>query len=102
MSTAYSQQIQMMRLDGVQTPNPRASFIQDLLSIVHTLRQHKHDMIIMGDFNEAIGEKPEMMAKVILAGDLVDVFNYRHGLDRVLESDFIPSEREYEKKERCN
>ena len=36
----------------------------------------------MGDFNEAIGVKPEEMASVMLAGGLTDTFCFKHGLDQ--------------------
>ena len=80
--TAYSQRVRMMRLEGVDNPNPRRTFIQDLRTLVKDLRDANHDILLMGDFNEVISEKQEMMASVIHAGDLVDVFSYRHGLER--------------------
>ena len=47
----------MMRLDGVLDPNPRKAFIQDMKEMVKSLNIADHDIILMGDFNEAIGIK---------------------------------------------
>ena len=33
----------------------------------------------MGDFNETIGEDTKMMAQVLMAGRLIDVYANRHG-----------------------
>lgn len=63
--TTYSQQVRMMRLEGILTPDPRKQFIQDLKSMVKALHDADHDMIIMGDFNESIGVNPFGMANVM-------------------------------------
>ena len=80
--TTYSQQVRMMRLDGINDPDPRKSFIRDLKALVKRLTQADHDIILMGDFNESIGAKPEEMASVITEGRLTDTFCFKHGLDR--------------------
>ena len=82
INTTYSQQVRMMRLDGVLDPDPRKAFIQDLKSLVQNLRQDNHDIILMGDFNESIGVKPQEMASVMHEGELTDVFCYKHGIDQ--------------------
>ena len=33
----------------------------------------------MGEFNEAVGNNPKMMAKVLSAGKLTDVHAHKHG-----------------------
>jgi endonuclease/exonuclease/phosphatase family metal-dependent hydrolase len=80
--TTYSQQVRMMRIEGVLDPNPRQAFIRDLKTMVTKLKNDDHDIILMGDFNELIGIRPNDMASVILAGKLSDVHSLRHGLDR--------------------
>ena len=79
--TTYSQQVRMMRLDGISDPDPRKAFIRDLKILVQQLRAADHDIILMGDFNESIGVKPEEMASVITEGRLTDAYCFRHGID---------------------
>ena len=79
--TTYSQQVRMMRIEGTQDPNPRKIFIKDLKALVKQLKTSNHDIILMRDFNESIGTKPEEMASVITAGQLTDVHCFKHGID---------------------
>ena len=51
--TTYSQQVQMMRLDGVNDPDPRKAFIRDIKELVKQLTTANQDIILMGDFNES-------------------------------------------------
>ena len=80
--TTYSQQVRMMRLDGVMDPNPRKAFIQDIKELTKTLVKAEHDIILMGDFNESIGIKPTEMASVMAEGKLTDTYCFKHGLDK--------------------
>ena len=79
--TTHSQQVRMMRLDGVLDPNPRKAFIQDMKEMVKSLNIADHDIILMGDFNEAIGIKANEMASVISEGRLTDTHCSCHGID---------------------
>jgi exonuclease III len=78
--TTYSQQVRMMRLEGIEKPDPRKQFIQDLKILVKTLHDADHDIILMGDFNESIGVNPAGMASVMTKGELTDAFCHRHSL----------------------
>ena len=80
--TTYSQQVQMMRLDGVNDPDPRKAFIRDIKELVKQLTTANQDIILMGDFNESNGVKPEELASVISEGRSTEAFCYKHGLDR--------------------
>ena len=80
--TTYSQQVRMMQIDGLSDPDPRKAFIRDLKALVKKLHTADHDIILMGDFNESVGVKPEEMASVISEGRLTDAHCYKHGLDR--------------------
>ena len=78
--TAFSQQLRLLRLDGIDQPCPRKQFIQDLSKLVDSLTKQNHDIILMGDFNEVIGEQPDEMASVIKKGHLTDAYCHKHGL----------------------
>ena len=80
--TTYSQQVRMMRLDSIHDPDPRKIFIRDLKALVRQLKTSNHDIILMGDFNESIGTKPEEMASVITAGQLTNVHCFKHGIEK--------------------
>ena len=79
--TAFHQQYSQLRKQGVADPSPRRQFIIDLSAIVSSYRQKDYDIILMGDFNEVIGLKSEMMASVLTAGNLSDIQIYCHGLE---------------------
>jgi hypothetical protein len=70
----------MMRLEGIDKPDPRKQCIQDLKIVVQTLHDADHDIILMGDFNESIGVNPAGMASVMTKGELTDAFCHRHSL----------------------
>ena len=69
----------MCLLDGEVDPNPRKNFIQDLLTLITTAKEDNQDIILMRDFNEAVGDDPKTMARVLSAGNLTDVHAHKHG-----------------------
>ena len=77
--TLHAQQTSLYLLDGEVDPNPRKNFIQDLLTLITTAKEDNQDIILMGDFNEVVGDDPKMMAKVLAAGNLTDVHAHKHG-----------------------
>jgi endonuclease/exonuclease/phosphatase family metal-dependent hydrolase len=79
-TTFYEQQRTLLRQAGISNPSPRKIFIQDLTSHVQQLRQQNCDIILMGDFNEEVGSKPNGMQSVLEAGHLTDCHVHRHGL----------------------
>ena len=66
-------------LDGVDNPNPRKLFIEDLVKVIEQVVRDKEDIILTGDFNEVVGKDPKLMAKVLRAGNLIDVHEKKHG-----------------------
>ena len=78
-NTLHAQQTSLYLLDGEVDPNPRKNFIRDLVTLVTEAKEDNQDIILMGDFNEVVGDDPKMMAKVIAAGNLTDVHAHRHG-----------------------
>ena len=77
--TLHAQQTSLYMLDGIDQPNPREQFIENLVKVIKKAVSKDKDTIITGDFNEVVGENPWMMAKVLLAGNLVDVYEVKHG-----------------------
>ena len=69
-------------IDGEVDPKPRKLFIRDLLKLIETAKADNQDIILMGDFNEAIGDDPKMLAKIVQAGNLTDVHAHKHGYDK--------------------
>ena len=44
----------------------------------------------MSDFNETIGENPKMMAKILAAGNLIDVHVHKHeNITKILQRTFV-------------
>jgi hypothetical protein len=64
----------MMCLGGIDKPDPRKQFIQDLKTLVKTLHDADHSIILMGDFNKSIGVNAAGIASVMTKGELNDVF----------------------------
>ena len=79
--TLHAQQTSQYLIDKIDNPNPRKLFIKYLLTLIKTAVNDNQDIILMGDFNETIGEDPRMMAKVLTAGRLTDIHANRHGLN---------------------
>ena len=77
--TLHAQQTSLYLLDGEVHPNPRKNFIQDLLTLITTAKDDNQDIILIGDFNKVLGDDQKMMAKVMVAGNLIDVHTHKHG-----------------------
>ena len=52
--TTYSQQVRLMRLSGIQDPDPRKQFIRDLRTLVSSLRKTGNDIILISYLSIAI------------------------------------------------
>ena len=76
-NTLNAQQTSLYLIDGGVDPNPRKNFICDLHKIVTEAKDHNQDIILMGDFNEVVGDDPKMMAKVLAAGNLTDIHAHK-------------------------
>ena len=77
--TLFNQQIALYKLMNIREPNPKKIFIEDLVKVISKARASDKDIILTGDFNELVGDDPNMMAKVLLAGGLTDVHGHQHG-----------------------
>lgn len=78
-STAAAQQESLLRQRGTSDPKPRKHFRKDLLAFLKTLAQAKHDILLLGDFNEELGEDEYGMSKICSEIGLIDLMHHRHG-----------------------
>jgi hypothetical protein len=71
---------------GVTSPDPRQRFIADLRrDLQHRIRNHEA-IILAGDFNERLGDDPNLLASICGEFDLFDVHDFHHG-----DSTMIPT-----------
>ena len=57
-NTLHAQQTSLYLLDGEVDPNPRNNFIRNLFALVTEAKETNQDIILMGDFNEVVGDDP--------------------------------------------
>ena len=76
--TLHAQQTSLYLLDGEIDPNPRKHFIRDLLTLITTAKDNNQDIILIGDFNEVVGDDPKMSEIVLVAGNLTDAHAHKH------------------------
>ena len=73
--TVHAQQSSLLRekyLDYPQ-PNPRKYFCRDLMQFLKSLQVKGDDLILLGDFNEVLGNDPAGMSKICRELNLSDV-----------------------------
>ena len=66
-------------LDEIDYPNPRKLSIEELIKVIEQAVRDKDDIVLTCDFNEVVGEDSKLMAKVLRAGNLIDVHEKKHG-----------------------
>lgn len=76
-NTAYHQQIRALSLSGTPNLSPRTAFINDLITFITTLQERGHDIILGGDFNEALDDRNSGIMKLATSTNLTDPFLYR-------------------------
>lgn len=77
-TTVATQQYSLLVQEQDQTLAPRAAFRRDLRIFLQQCRDRGEELILVGDFNEAIGEDSEGMLSVIQGLGLVDLMGSRH------------------------
>jgi exonuclease III len=77
-ATVWSQQWSLQRARGIEQPDPRKQFFQDLKAFITELRAKKHGLIVMMDANENIDDRGGQLAKFIAEADLLDTLSLRH------------------------
>jgi hypothetical protein len=78
-ATVFAQQYQLLRLAGTVQPNPRRQFAHDLKAELAVCRRNHEEMILCGDFNEQLGDDPNLMNMVCASSDLYDILDNRLG-----------------------
>jgi hypothetical protein len=76
--TAASQQLSILIQEQDPVRSPRAAFRRDLQIYIQQCRSAGHEILLMGDFNERIGEDHESIHKLINDIGLIDVMKTRH------------------------
>ena len=62
-----------------ETDNPRTAFRRDLRQfITNQLKHHKAEILILGDFNERMGDDPNGMSSINAEFHLIDIMANRH------------------------
>ena len=73
-NTAYHQQRRALNISGETSIHPRQAFIRDLGELLGTLRTKGHDIILGGDFNEALTDRQSGILRLITTHNLIDPF----------------------------
>jgi hypothetical protein len=84
--TTYTQQVAVMRKNGVQTPNPRRQILDDLKKKIMECISCEKEVILCMDANEdSVGRKSEI-GKLMRELGLIDLHVYRHGSEKLPET----------------
>ena len=84
--TAYAQQRHLLRQAGDPTPNPRKRFIADLDEFLAPHHARGTEILLMGDFNETLGDSLQGLDSIINKYGLLDLLPYHHGIDNEVET----------------
>jgi exonuclease III len=79
-TAAVTQQYSMMMERGLPAGrHPRKQFKMDLTAFLQSLREQRHEIILMGDFNEVYGDAPDGIEAVANSVGLVDLLHHQCG-----------------------
>jgi hypothetical protein len=76
--TAAAQQESLLQQCGETNPNPRKHFRMDLHHFLQQRRQEGDEIILTGDFNEALGDETDGIPKLCSSLNLVDLMFSLH------------------------
>ncbi len=79
--TAAAQQVSMMRIRGITNTHPRKQFCADLRNFLQECTNQNEEILLAGDFNEALGTNISGMTKICTDFGLVDILMSHHGTD---------------------
>ena len=77
-TTSAAQQACMLLQSQDPLRSPRAAFRRDLRAYLQKCQDEGEGLLVMGDFNEAIGNDPEGVVRIITDLGLVDIMSARH------------------------
>jgi hypothetical protein len=77
--TVFAQQWQRLRLSGLAYPDPHQRFISDLCRDIQTRVLNKEVIMLAGNFNEQLGEDPNLMASICGEFNLFDAHEFQLG-----------------------
>jgi hypothetical protein len=83
--TAYAQQWHLLRQKGDLQPDPRKSFHKDLDNFLTPHVTAGNEILLLGDFNETLGESFQGRDALINKYALLDLLPYHHGIDGEIE-----------------
>jgi exonuclease III len=66
-------------LEPGSSMHPRAKFRVDLLAFIKELQKDGHEVILIGDFNEAFGSDPAELSYIASQCSLFDVLDQKIG-----------------------
>eukprot|EP00957_Ditylum_brightwellii_P067605 5131794-Ditylum_brightwellii.AAC.1 len=75
--TTYTQQKKIMRMQGLNSPNPRKQWIKDMKAQIRVWKL-EGKVILMADINSPLGEKK--IGEFICNTGLVDLVRVKHGI----------------------
>ena len=78
-TTATTQQYSLLVHEQDSMKAPRAAFRRDFKSYLQACRNRGEELIVVGDFNEAVGEELDGMISVVQDLGLIDMMGARHG-----------------------
>ena len=79
LTTAASQQHSLLIQEQDPVTSPRVAFRRDLKRYLHQCQSEGHEILLVGDFNEQIGEEQDSMQSIINDIGLIDIMKHRHG-----------------------
>jgi hypothetical protein len=91
--TAYSQQWHLIRQSGDLKPDPHKRFITDLDAFLLTHHTKGVEILLMGDFNETLGDSLQGLDAILNKYSLLDLLPYHHGMEGEVETHSRGSKR---------
>lgn len=79
--TAYAQQRNLLIQQGETHIHPRQAFIRDLRQFIQQTKTQypgQHEILVLGDFNEQIGDTPQGIARLAAEFHLTDIYRMQH------------------------
>jgi len=76
--TVTAQQTRLLQAQGLQSPNPRALFLTDLITLVHQWRTAQKEVILCIDMNDPVDDPKADVARLFQETDLLDLHYHKY------------------------